>query len=129
MSRYYWHNISKGEYNNNDMQDFIESCVERTDRIKFSERGCAIVYDLDTLEQDEFNEFKRLKKEFLECFEEFHGISFYKPNPSECSHKKTIKKQITYEGSYYDRTRYVTETICLNCNKVLDKEEKIGDYG
>ena len=74
--RYYWHNISKNIYNENDLGDFVDEC-EKGDVIKFTDRGSAIIYDLETLKEDQFNEYQYVKDNFLEKFKEVNQIDFF----------------------------------------------------
>jgi len=71
----YYHNVTQSAYNINDLQDATEM-ADPKDVIKFSERGCAIVYDIRTKEKDESNEYDLLRKEFYKYFKEFHEEDF-----------------------------------------------------
>jgi len=66
--RIYYHNITKNEYNINDFGDAVER-ADKNDIIKFSERGCAIMYSLHGTEE----EYKSVRTHF---YEYFHGESF-----------------------------------------------------
>lgn len=74
--RYYWHNVTKDIYNENDLTDFVEQS-DKGDIIKFTDRGSAIIYDLKTLKEDQFNEYKYVQKNFLEKFKELNEIDFF----------------------------------------------------
>ena len=71
----YFHNITKNEYNINDFGDAVEQ-ADRKDIIKFSERGCAIVYDIRTKLKNEGDEFQSVRNHFYHYFKDFHDISF-----------------------------------------------------
>ena len=45
MISYWFHNITKGIYNESDLGDFVE-CVDDGDIIKFTENGNALIRDL-----------------------------------------------------------------------------------
>ncbi len=79
--RIYFHNISKNEYNINDFGDAVEQ-ADKTDIIKFSERGCAIMYDIRKKIEDEGDEFKSTRTQFYESFKEFHEENFCIENQS-----------------------------------------------
>jgi len=70
MSKYYYHNITKGIFNENCITDAVENS-DKNDLIKFSVRGCAIMYDIRTLEEDDFNEYEYIKEEFFKLQSKF----------------------------------------------------------
>lgn len=72
---FYFHNITKNEYNINDFGDAVEQ-ADKIDIIKFSERGCAIMYDIRIESDDECNSFKSLRTHFYEYFRDFHEENF-----------------------------------------------------
>lgn len=45
MISYWFHNVTKGIYNESDLDDFIE-CVDNGDVIKFTENGNSLIRDL-----------------------------------------------------------------------------------
>ena len=59
------------------MQDFIEMGVSKGDLIKFTEDGCSIVQDLETLKDDLHGDYEVLKDRFLRYYELFHEEKFY----------------------------------------------------
>ncbi len=73
--RIYYHNITKNEYNINDFGDVVEQS-DKDDIIKFSERGCAIMYDIRNKIEGESDEFKSVRAHFYEYFREFHEENF-----------------------------------------------------
>lgn len=46
-----------------------------------------------------------------------------------CSHEHTEERKFTVEGSYLERTEYITETYCKNCGMFLSRVSKKGGYG
>lgn len=75
--RIYWHNVTKQIWNENDLGDFVEGNIDHGDDIRFSIRGNAIIYSLNQLEQDEdYQEFKWVKDQFIEYFKEFYEEEF-----------------------------------------------------
>ena len=46
-----------------------------------------------------------------------------------CSHTNVEERKFTIEGSYYDRTEYITETYCKDCGVFITKVSKKGGYG
>lgn len=77
--RIYYHNITKNEYNINDFSDAVEQ-ADKNDIIKFSERGCAIMYDIrkeggKEIGED-YSDYKSVRTHFYEYFKDFHGESF-----------------------------------------------------
>lgn len=79
--RIYYHNITKNEYNINDFGDAVEQ-ADKNDIIKFSERGCAIMYDIRKKIKDESNEFESTRNHFYQYFKEFHEENFDIENES-----------------------------------------------
>ena len=71
----YYHNITKDQYNINDFGDAVEQ-ADKNDRIKFSERGCAIIYDIRKEMEEEYSDYKSVRTHFYEYFKEFHGLNF-----------------------------------------------------
>ncbi len=76
MGAIYYHNITKGWYNEEDMGDAVESS-KKGDVIKFSVRGCSVVYDLKTLEGDDFDEYGWIRRHLCDYFKEFWEEDFY----------------------------------------------------
>lgn len=71
--RAYWHNLTQGWFNENDLVDAVENS-NKTDIIKFSVRGCALMLDLrkENKQDESEEEFNHIRKEFLDYFEDFH---------------------------------------------------------
>ena len=45
-----------------------------------------------------------------------------------CIHDETKKVDKYEEGSYFDRSRYITEIRCNLCNRLLESDIRIGSY-
>ena len=73
----YFHNVTQGIYNINDLTDAVEMC-ELGDDIKFSIRGSALMYDLQTLSDgdDVCREYQYIKDNFCKHFLYFHEENF-----------------------------------------------------
>lgn len=71
----YFHNITKNQYNINDFGDVVEQ-ADKNDTIKFSERGCAIIYDIRKKIANESDEFESIRNHFYQYFKEFHEKNF-----------------------------------------------------
>lgn len=73
----YYHNLTKGWFNENDYGDAVENS-ELGDIIKFSIRGSALIFDLlkedSTIEYS--GEYEWARDKFMDYFEEFHGQKF-----------------------------------------------------
>jgi preprotein translocase subunit SecA len=46
-----------------------------------------------------------------------------------CPHTETEYKYKNEEGTYLDRARYYTFTICKHCGKTVHTKETLGGYG
>lgn len=46
-----------------------------------------------------------------------------------CKHFETEKKEEYIEGSYYDRSEYITKKVCKICGTELSKSSTSGGYG
>lgn len=75
----YWHNITKGEYNQNCIVDATDN-YQTGDKIMFSYRGNALMIDLETLSdgEDTWREYEWVKKEWDEII-------------NSASHEKNIR--------------------------------------
>ena len=79
MAKTYYHNITKGWYNENDCGDAVENSYVG-DVIKMSFRGNALMIDLlyEDLEIESKGEHDWARKQFLNYFKEFHEEEFKK---------------------------------------------------
>lgn len=71
----YYHNITKGWYNKNDYGDAAEYS-DKGDIIKFTARGNAQVFDLETMTPEDANDYKFAKEQFLDHYKKFTGENF-----------------------------------------------------
>ena len=73
----YWHNLTKGFFNENDLSDAVENS-SKDDIIKFSVRGNALIFDLRIFlwEIEDEGDNNHRREEFLKYFEEFHCEKF-----------------------------------------------------
>ena len=46
-----------------------------------------------------------------------------------CSHEKTHNKELYIEGSYYNKSEYITDIVCDNCGLILKTKKTLGGYG
>ena len=71
--RAYWHNLTQGWFNENDLGDAVENSNKK-DVIMFSIRGNALMLDLRKEDKllESYNEFKHIREEFFNYFEHFH---------------------------------------------------------
>ena len=74
----YYHNLTKGWFNENDYSDAAENS-ERGDIIKMSFRGNALIFDLqlEDLEIEHKGEHDWARKQFLEKFREVKQVEFF----------------------------------------------------
>jgi len=103
--RIYYHNITKNEYNINDLQDAVEQ-ADKNDIIKFSERGCAIMFDIRNEMKEEYSDYKEVRTHFYEYFKEFHEENFDIENEfCKCDPNRNL-----------DTSTYL---VCKKCDKKL----------
>lgn len=62
---------------------------------------------------------QKLQNQILEKQQELINI---------CVHADIEIKKFTIPGSYYDRSQYVTQTICSVCGKLLNEHSVAGSY-
>lgn len=72
----YYHNLTKGWFNENDFGDAAEQS-DKGDDIKFSVRGNAQMFDLKTLEPEDAKDYEFVKEQFTEHFKEDNNVDFY----------------------------------------------------
>ena len=71
MISYWFHNITKGIYNESDLEDFVET-VDDGDIIKFTENGNALIRDFHELTKYESEgDHDNIRKDFFEKLEEY----------------------------------------------------------
>lgn len=73
MISYWFHNITKGIYNESDIDDFIE-CIDDGDIIKFTENGNALVRDLfEITKYEDPSDHEDIRKEIFEKYHAYVG--------------------------------------------------------
>ena len=73
MISYWFHNITKGIYNESHLDDFIE-CVDEGDVIKFTENGNALIRDLYELTKyEDVSDHINIRSEFFEKHKQYVG--------------------------------------------------------
>lgn len=121
MGKVYYHNLTKGWFNENDITDAAENSSAH-DCIKLSFRGNALMIDLlkEDLEIGEKGEYDWARKEFLEAFQEVHGHAINPPIPSP---KKLIcHKTINYlQNGEYEYIEDIDELNKLYTLKVIEE--------
>ncbi|WP_116787649.1 hypothetical protein [Flavobacterium psychrotrophum] len=78
MGKIYYHNLTKGIFNENDLGDAVES-ADPGDVIKFTARGCAIVFDINAPAEDEGEEYDYVREDFKRYFDEYHSPDYEDP--------------------------------------------------
>lgn len=77
MAKTYYHNLTKGWFNENDYGDAVE-ISDPGDVVKMTFRGNALIIDL--LKEDsniEYpGEYDWARKQFLDYFKEYHEVDF-----------------------------------------------------
>jgi hypothetical protein len=68
MISYWFHNITKGIYNESHLDDFIE-CIDDGDIIKFTENGNALIRDLfEITKYEDISEHKNIREEIFKKY-------------------------------------------------------------
>lgn len=79
MAAIYYHNITKGWFNENDLEDAIFESSPN-DIVKFSERGNALLFDINTEDSDieSTGEYSYVRKEWKDRFLKLMGEEWNK---------------------------------------------------
>jgi hypothetical protein len=70
--RVYWHNLTRGWFNESELDEFIE-IYDPGDVIMFSIAGNALIYSLTNRNDDEDREFDYVRREFLDTYQRETG--------------------------------------------------------
>ena len=70
-----YHNLTTKELNIGDLGDAVEYSTQGDD-VRFSRAGCALMLDIRSKDEDDFNEFEFIRNDFKERFKEFHEQEF-----------------------------------------------------
>ena len=46
-----------------------------------------------------------------------------------CIHNEMVMEYKFEPGSYYDQCKYINQTVCKVCGKILEKDIRFGGYG
>ena len=121
MGKVYYHNLTKGWFNENDLTDAAEKSSAH-DCIKLSFRGNALMIDLlkEDLKIESKGEYDWARADFMEAFQEVHGHAINSPIPSP---KKLIcHKTINYlQKGEYEYIEDMDELNKLYTLKVIEE--------
>jgi len=124
MSKVYYHNLTKGWFNENDRNEAAANS-EAHDYVKFSIRGNSLMHDVlrEDEELESKGEYTWVRNDFFEAFKELHGVEFN--HHLSCPKKLICHKTIAYlrEGEY----EYIEDKDELNKLYTLKVLEELAE--
>lgn len=99
--------------------------MEETNKLEFDR----ISQEIEKHRSIEKRLYRRYTKVYDEIISKQNEIGeLIKSLQEICPHSETEYKYRTDEGTYLDRTRYYTFTICKHCGKTVHTKETVGGY-